>query len=127
MTSPVSKTLLSVCPPLVLGLAWCTLCLGGESPVPVRVSKIGDFIQLLQWSPDGKKFLFTRIHAGKMGLWTVNVDGSELTQLLPKANTPHFDGHWSPDSKRIVFVYDILQGTDGKLQIDVMNADGAGQ
>ena len=30
-----------------------------------------------------------------------------------------FDGHWSNDSKRIVFVYDILQGTDGKLQLDI--------
>ena len=54
-------------------------------------------------------------------------DGGELTHLLPKANTPHFDGAWSPDSKRIIFVYDILQGTDGKLQLDVMNADGSGQ
>ena len=94
---------------------------------PTRLVKPGGFIQHLTWSPDGKKFLFTRIHAGKMGLWTVNIDGSELTQLLPKANTPHFDGAWSPDSKRIIFVYDILQGTDGKLQLDVMNADGSGQ
>ena len=39
-------------------------------------------------------------------------------------STPHFDGHWSPDGKKIVFVLDILQGTDGKLQINTVNADG---
>ena len=98
-----------------------------EPAGPKRVSKIGDFIQHLTWSPDGKKFLFTRIHKGKMGLWTMNVDGSELKALLPKEVMPHFDGHWSPDSKKIIFVYDKLQGTDGKLQIDVMNADGTEQ
>jgi TolB protein len=95
---------------------------------PQRVIKLTGFIQHLQWSPDGKKFLFTRSNfGGKMGLWTVNVDGSELTQLLPKAPGPCFDGHWSPDSKQIVFVYDILRGTDGQLQIDVMSADGSNQ
>src|SRR5207249_1217933 len=31
------------------------------------------------------------------------------------------------DSKRIVFVLDLLQGTDGKLQIDSINADGSDQ
>ena len=92
---------------------------------PPRVAKFRDFIQHLQWSPDGKKFLFTRIHAGKMGLWTMNVDGSDVKAIMPKEPMPHFDGHWSPDSKRIVFVYDQLQGTDGKLQIDVIDADGA--
>ncbi len=97
------------------------------SPKAQRLVKLPGFMQHLQWSPDGKKFLFTRIHAGKMGLWTVNIDGSELTLLLPKANTPHFDAHWAPDSKRVLFVYDILQGTDGKLQLDIMNADGSGQ
>ena len=95
---------------------------------PTRVLKVPGFIQHLQWSPDGKKFLFTRVnYGGKMDLWTVNVDGSDLTQLLPKAPVPQFDGAWSPDSKRILFVYDILQGTDGKLQLDTMNADGSGQ
>src|SRR5262249_18293603 len=71
------------------------------------------------------KFLFTRIHGGKMGLWTVNVDGTDLNRLLPENAAPHFDGHWSPDGKKIVFVFDRLQGTDGKLQIDTVNADGS--
>src|SRR4051812_34839083 len=40
---------------------------------PRKISDFrGDFIQQLSWSPDGSKFLFTRIHQGKMGLWTVN-------------------------------------------------------
>src|SRR5947208_12150066 len=76
-----------------------------DSAKPIRLVKISGFIQHLQWSPDGKKFLFTRGNfGGKMGLWTVNADGEELTQLLPKAPVPQFDGHWSPDSKRILFV-----------------------
>ena len=96
----------------------------GRTEKAQRVSKIGDFLQHLSWSPDGKRFLFTRIHKGKMGLWTMNLNGSDLKALLPSEAMPHFDGHFSPDSKKIVFVYDKLQGTDGKLQIDVVNADG---
>ena len=59
-----------------------------------------------------------------MGLWTMKADDGDLKALLPRESMPHFDGHWSPDGKKIIFVYDKLQGTDGKLQIDVMNADG---
>ena len=96
-----------------------------EPPSVTRLTKDGDFKQHLQWSPDGKRFLFTRIHEGKMALWTMNADGSEMKPLLtPNPNTPHFDGHWSADGKKIVFVLDILQGTDGKLQINTCNADG---
>jgi TolB protein len=86
-----------------------------------------DFLQHLCWSPDGSKFLVTRIHAGKMGLWTVSRDGKDWKRLLGENEQPHFDGHWSPDGKKIVFVYDVLRGTDGNLQIDVMNADGSGR
>src|SRR5438046_4706166 len=91
---------------------------------PQRVARFRDFIQHLSWSPDGKRFLFTRIHAGKMGLWTMNADGSDLKRLWKHDEGPDFDGHWSPDGKRIVFVYDQLQGTDGKLHLYTINADG---
>ena len=59
-----------------------------------RLTHDGDYKQHLAWSPDGKKFLFTRVHRGKMGLWTMNADGTELKRLL-NLDTPHFDGHWS--------------------------------
>ena len=92
---------------------------------PLRLTKDGDFKQHLAWSPDGKKFLFTRLHGGKMGIWTMNADGSDLKPLLDNQPLPHFDGCWSPDSKKIVYVFDVLQGTDGKLQINTVNADGS--
>jgi TolB protein len=104
-------------------------CWAADPPMPtpaaIRLTKDGDFKQHLQWSPDGKKLLMTRIHEGKMALWIMNADGSGLKLLLaPPPATPHFDGHWSHDSKKIVYVHDIPQGTDGKLQINNINADG---
>lgn len=95
------------------------------APAPVRLTRDGDFKQHLAWSPDGTRLLFTRIHQGKMGLWTMDTDGSNLKPLLPGLAAPHFDGHWSTDSKKIVFVFDVLQGTDGKLQINTVQADGS--
>jgi TolB protein len=90
-----------------------------------RITNLGDFIQHLSWSPDGKSFLLSRIHKGKLGLWTVGMDGASPQQLFPKESNPTFDGSWSPDGQRIVFVYDRLEGTDGKLQIDTAQPDGS--
>lgn len=92
---------------------------------PTKISNLRDFIQHLSWSPDGKQFLLTRIHKGKMGLWTMNADGGRPQPLFPKEVNPTFDAAWSPDGSRIIFVYDRLQGTDGKLQIDTANRDGS--
>src|SRR5260370_38162589 len=89
--------------------------------------KIGGFLQNLCWSPNGKQFLFTRGQGGTMALWTINVDGTDLKPLLPKGAMPHFDGHFSPDGKQVVFVYDRLEGTDGKPCITVLNLDGTGR
>src|SRR5262245_6903010 len=109
---------------LLLFIPWSQPIPAADAP-PARISKInGDFIQHLSWSPDGKRFLFTRIHKGKMGLWTMNADGSDAKPLFPKEINPQFDGHWSADGKRIVFVYCKLEGTDGKLRIDTIAADG---
>src|SRR5262245_2539893 len=93
------------------------------SPHVVRVTGAGSFTQNRQFSPDGGRLLMTRLHKGNMGLWTVKIDGSDLRPLLdPDPKNPHFDGHFSPDGKRVAFVLDILQGTDGKLQINTCSA-----
>jgi len=115
-TVPYCFVLTVLCLPLCALRAIC-----GE---PLRLTKDGSFKQHLQWAPDSKTLLFTRIHQGKMSLWTMPAEGGEMKRLLPDHTEPHFDGHFSPDGKRIVYVYDQLQGTDGKLRINVCNADG---
>jgi TolB protein len=50
-------------------------------------------------------------------IWTVNLDGSELTQLIQGAYPV-----WSPDGARIAFSSDI----SGNWDIWLMNADGSG-
>lgn len=92
---------------------------------PARFTTDRGFKQHLQWSPDGKKFLVTRIHQGKMAVWTLSADGKEFARLLPDHKEPHFDASWSADGKKVAYVYDTLQGTDGKLRINVCNADGS--
>src|SRR5688572_13501078 len=79
--------------------------LRGE-PEPTRLTTDGSFKQHLHWSPDGMQFLFTRIHEGKMALWVMGADGTGLKRLLPNHTEPHFDGDWSHDGKRVVYVYD---------------------
>src|SRR5436189_4173841 len=102
-------------------------CLCGDATAaePARLTSDGSFKQHLQWSPDGKTLLFTRIYQGKMALWTMPADGGEMKRLLPNHIEPHFDGHWAKDGKRIVYVYDRLEGSDGKLRINVCSADGS--
>src|SRR5262249_1423151 len=99
-----------------------------QTPAPASATAVTKgnraFLQHLCRSPDARQVLVTPIHAGKMGLGTVTADGKDWKRLLGENEQPHFDGHWSPDGKKIVFVYDVIRGTDGNLQIDVMNADG---
>src|SRR4051794_11425526 len=72
----------------------------------LRLTRDGSFKQNLQFSPDGKRLLMTRIHQGKMGLWTVAVEGGEPRPLLvPESKACFFDGHYSPDGKRVVYVH----------------------
>ena len=47
----------------------------------------------------------------------MNADGGDLKPLLsPPPNTPHFDGHWSPDGKRIAYISNRAGGFDVYVQ-----------
>jgi TolB protein len=97
----------------------------GSTPAAKQLTRNRDFLQHLSWSPDGGRLLFTRIHGGHMALWTMKADGSDWKQVFASNKQPHFDGCWHPDNRKIAFVFDKLQGTDGLLQIDTINLDGS--
>lgn len=79
-----------------------------------RVAQVEDplSIERPHWSPDGKQIAFTTNNADEPGpqpdtydhdMWIVNVDGSDLHELVPKR--PQFDHYpaWSPEGDWIIF------------------------
>ena len=72
------------------------------------------------WSPDSKKILFTYYKNTKREIYTINNDGTDLTNI----SNNWFDDYspsWSPDGKRITFI----STRDNDFNVYVMNSDGS--
>ena len=72
------------------------------------------------WSPDGERIAFEFMQDGKITIYVVRRDGSELRRVT----SPEFTAEqptWSPDGKRIVFSTDI----EGQRKLFLMAPDGA--
>lgn len=75
----------------------------------------------LEFSPDGKRYVWIMVVAGREQLFVANADGSDPLQITHD-DADHEDPDWSPDGMRIAYVH--MQ--DGAQVIHVMNADGGG-
>ena len=74
------------------------------------------------YSPDGEKIAFMSPNDDE-DIYVMNADGSGRTRLTDDVpGNDHWPPTWSPDSTRIAFTSDGLQGSD----IYAMNADGSG-
>jgi TolB protein len=71
------------------------------------------------WSPDGKKILFASDSRGSVQLYTVNLDGKNLTAVT---NLPAIRGRsdWSADGSYIV----TYSGPAWNRELFIMNSDG---
>jgi TolB protein len=97
-------------------------CCGQESRA---LTNDGAWKGHLQWWPDGSQLLYSRIKTGKLEVAVISSKGGQSRPLIkPHPGTPHFDAHPAPNGSRIAYVHDILQGTDGKLNIYACKADG---
>jgi TolB protein len=77
------------------------------------------------WSPDGTRIVFASTRGGYGGqVYTMDADGSNVTQLTSGTNDVALDPAWSPDGTKIV--YDGGQVAPVTLtELHVMNADGS--
>jgi Tol biopolymer transport system component len=56
-----------------------------------------------RWSPDGKRIAFYSDRSGSYEIWTVNPDGSGLSQITQAKTITLMFPIWSPDGQRIAF------------------------
>jgi Tol biopolymer transport system component len=73
------------------------------------------------WSPDGRRIVFSHSADSGRELWVMNADGSKQHVLL-RAKGDENDPDWSPDGRRIAFT----AYRNDNYDIYVMNADGTG-
>lgn len=112
----MSRLLLIICFMLVSSGAWAQ----DESTI---------YYFTPDWSPDGQKIAFEGGLEGKLNIFTIDIDGKNLTQLTDEEYNDERPV-WSPDGKRIAFFSNRSEKKDQQpvsLQIYIMNADGTGQ
>jgi Tol biopolymer transport system component len=89
-----------------------------------------------EYSPDGSRIAFERAFvpiinnsASVAGIFTMNADGSDLTQLTQTSTPTSSEDHqpqWSPDGKEIAFVrFNTTAWPRKESAIEVMNANGS--
>lgn len=71
------------------------------------------------WSPSGTRIAFSDFIAGTSQIFTVNPDGTGLTQLTTLGGERP---SWSPDGGRVAFENSV----SGNLDVYAINADGTG-
>jgi Tol biopolymer transport system component len=79
---------------------------------------------IFSWSPDGKQIAFVSGDFSNQKFYTINIEGSKLTELTPLIQLSGvYDLAWSPDSQQIAFTSNEKKG--GKSNLYVVNRDGS--
>lgn len=94
-----------------------------------NLTQFTDFSSAIaHWSPDGNRLIFNSDHDDEPkdtpDIWTMNIDGTGLLELLDVPADADFDASWSPDGARILFTSNRNRLVS-KADLFVMNADGS--
>lgn len=95
---------------------------GGHSPardVP------GGFQMNPDWSPDGRRLVFTVADAGTDDMWAVDVDGTGAQRLLDCEDPCVWldDPSWSPDGASVIFSRMTEESGSGRSTLEVLRLD----
>jgi len=83
-----------------------------------RLTFEGSYNVQPRWSPRGDRLVYTSRQGG-FDLWSINVDGSNLTRLTAGGNNE--SASWAPNGRHLVFA----SRRTGRWQIFTMLADGS--
>jgi Tol biopolymer transport system component len=81
------------------------------------------------FSPDGTKIAFESYRSGFSELWTMNADGTGLTQLTFNGAPEDRGSSWTPDGTQIVYHTTEFPAGAGHSSFEIMiiNTDGTGK
>jgi TolB protein len=101
-----------------------------RSPGPLlRLTRDGLDKYRPSWAPDGRRILFARRESEGSHIWQYVLDiknpGADARRLTDRKE-PEYNGAFSPDGGRVLFVAIALSGTQGNLDIAMITADGTG-
>ena len=110
-------------------VAWWVMKADGSGAHRLWVTSDATDDHYVEWSPDGKRFVFTRIDQTtspvRSALFTMATDGSDLKQITPwELNAA--DQAWSPDGTLIVFQSPTEPNQGGVQNIYTIHPDGTG-
>jgi TolB protein len=120
--------------PQLLPLALLFVSAAGPSPSPgagpvLRLTTDGLDKQRPAWAPDGRRLLFARHTSDGAHIWQYLLDpqaaGAQPRRLTDRRE-PEYNGTFSPDGARVLFVAITLSGTQGNLDIALVDAEGSG-
>ena len=105
---------------------WDVFVMGADGSGEARLSGSppADLMPVL--SPDGSKIAFASVDwttGGRLDLYAMDADGTNLTQLTDTVDTAELDPAWSPDGERIAFTWQEGDGVRSR-RIYLMDADG---
>jgi TolB protein len=95
----------------------------------VRVTHDGQDKYRPSWAPDARHLLFARREGDGSHIWHYVLDVSRpatAPRRLTDRKEPEYNGAFSPDGSRVLFTAITLSGTQGNLDIALINADGSG-
>lgn len=92
---------------------------------PINLTNTPDTVieNYASWSPDGSKIVFA---AGSdpthTEIYTINANGSNLTQITTSSGWTNYTPSWSSDGSKVAFA----SNEDGDFEIYTKNSDGSG-